>query len=78
MSKKELIQRFTMVLANLNCLDSRKIVLLAAAMSRRLWDLRWSRRICRTSVRMNIAGSLSGVGMLRSSATSLVGETGEP
>ena len=84
MLKKERIQRFTIVFANLKCLDSRKIALLAfiiataAAMSRCLWDLRRSRRICRISVRMNIAGNLREDGMMRSRATSLVGEIGEP
>ena len=71
MLKKERSQRLAIVFANLKRLDSRKIALLAfiiataAAMSRCLWDLRRSRRICRISVMMNIAGNLREDGMMR-------------
>ena len=84
MSKKEATQRFTIVCANLKCLDSRKTVLLvliiaiAAVMSSRLCDLRTSSRICKTSARTNRAGSLNGVGMAKSRATSLEAGTGTP
>ena len=70
--------------ANLKRLDSRKIALFAfikataVAIFSCLCDLRRSKRIWRISARMNIAGSLREDGMRRSSATSLVGEMGEP